>query len=352
MKHLLPEEREQREPKFWRERTRQRQDLATVAALVIDRIFEDPDVSTEELKALVRTFREEARMAPYQEHLAKTLIHEYGKRRKQITALRRQHPDDADLLQSANPILRRQRDPLFVQAVVRPLTIHFRIGENAYDRLLIRPSLKSGGFYQRSKQLYTYERVNRFHRVRNDGTLLHEEMHAMNDFLRKPIAHALGKSPFERPLPSLAIIGPQLQARGLVALHEQLMMLLHARGDSIKDELFAFSRESFRSGTISASLMRSSDQNGVYDFFEQDRLLLERAIMAAEVKTRIRERGLEMIHEDFPRMHKRLVEDGLDAMRFLLDGKRWSFMEAAFFLVDVPLERWSDEIRLLKQSEP
>ncbi len=346
---VLPEsDRAERAPQFWTERTKQRKEIATVAALVLERVFQEPDATEESLLALVREFSEDIRLAPYQEKIARDLIHASRKRRLEILQLRKQYPEDTNLLRRAHP-RGTQGSVHRVSAVVRPLTIHFRVNEKTYQQMCEKTNAeKAGGFFEKSGKLFTYQRGI----YERESTLLHEEMHALYDFFKGHLSKHLHKSLFLRPEPSMDRLQKRIRAEGVSRpLRDHLTELLHASADRIKDELFAFSRAATKEGKISSYLLQPKDKQGLYDYFDRALTFLTIAVAAYTTSEEDYRCAREMIEEEFPKMHRRLIEDGLSAMKTLSVHKKWTFMEVAFFFVDVPLERWPDEIRLLQHLE-
>lgn len=339
----------ERASQFWLDRTKQRKEIATVAALVIERVFQEPDVAEAELLSLVEEFSEDIRLAPYQEKLARDLIRASRKRRQEILRLRQQFPDDKELLRHAHP--RNTRGPiLHARAAVCPLSIHFAVDKATYARMTEEKENmgQSGGFFAPSGKMFTYQKGF----DQRWGTSLHEEMHALYAFFREHLSRHLKKTLFVRPLPSLAQLQKRIHAEGVAhPLREHLTELLHASADRIKDELFAFSRAGRGSGRIMSALLTTEEKKGLYDYFASDLTRLAIAIAGEKISDRDYELAREIMEMEFLKMHKELIENGLGALKTLLVYKKWTFMEAAFFFVDVPLERWPEEIRLLKQLE-
>jgi hypothetical protein len=174
-------------------------------------------------------------------------------------------------------------------------------------------------------------------------------MHALYDFVKPSYEKALGKSLFFRPAPSDRDGVNRLRNEGLGGFEGYLHQLLASKSDRMKDELLAFTREAYRPGRTMETLMRPADKQGLYDYFQKQRDSTETALVTSGLRADLIHGAVDMLNKQFPQWHKKLVEDGLDTLRYLLVTKRLSFMEATFLLLDVPLERWPMERKNLQE---
>ncbi len=344
-----PTERKAREQTFWRERTEQRMGISTLAALVIDEAFANPTITKETLLELVKEARAELRLAPYQEAIARNLIKGYIERREKIAALRQAHPDDVDLFGTLYPRLKEGVTKRDVRIIERPCTLHLQLSRRIYPHVFHGGNTDekehSGGFFARRKPLLTHEKSSFF--STETTTLLHEEMHALYYFFGQILEKHLPAQRETYPLPSTDGLIPAFVHEGVLSpLDRYLRALLYYKADEIKDEIFAYTRTSYGSTKTGNTLLQKEDRGGSYDFFQEDLTELEQKLRPALTTTQF-EQVRMLTQRQFPAFHRELVERGIASIRTLLTRHHWTFMEAAFFLIDIPLQHWPREVAMV-----
>jgi len=326
---------------FWIQRHEQKLGIAMAGSIAIERFFEDPDVDERLFTRSVLEEVMEAHPAEYQESIVKSTLHECFDRRRKIAKLRDKYPDDRDLFRAIfrYQSMGRQREE-GIQATLRPLTIHFRMDLPLYQKLWNREGFDSGGFFNRSMPEVTFAKG--LHS--SETTLVHEETHAIYHLMRNILSKALKKSIFQPRAPSEEDLFRRMKTDFEGSLDAFLRARLFADGDRIKDEIFAFTRQATRNRqSISSSLTRKSQDKGLYDYYAWDLKRLKESL-GGRLQGEERVRALAFVETRFPVMHKQLVNDALKTLHVMMENKGLDTMTAFFYLVDIPLEKWSQEL--------
>lgn len=325
---------------FWIERAKQRIGIATVAALILEEVLSRPESTEEELLALVMEAGEELSLADYQHSIAKDLVRSATRRRHRISSFQEKFPSPEKHFQDVTRVHPMEH----VERSFHTLTIHFKIDPESYKRVRLSSNELSAGFFMPSRPEYTFQKGY----LGDDGIRIHEETHALYFMLREVLQKHLGEERLERPYPDLGKMVKRIQ-------HEQMDTLIKAfarayilaASDRIKDEILAFSRQAPRSQRQTVNtLLQPADERGLYDYFHRVR---ERA------DTQIRRTfpadqahwALTVLDEELRKQQKRLVEDGVAAVKTLLQRHHFTPEMVLFYLSDSPLERWPKETDLL-----
>ncbi len=173
-------------------------------------------------------------------------------------------------------------------------------------------------------------------------------MHALYYFFGKILEKHLPVQREVYPPPSIDSVIPAFRHEGVLSpIDRYLRALLHHKADEIKDEIFAYTRTSYGPTKIQGVLLQTQDRGGSYDFFQED--LAELECQIRPVLTTVQFEQARMITQrQFPTFHRELVERGVTSIRTLVTRHQWTFMEAAFFLIDIPLQHWPREVAMVE----
>lgn len=365
---LAPEqERAEREREFHLERVSQKESIALLVGDIMDAIGENPDIEIEKLKTIVDEYVPEIGLAEYQKKIAMDFIKAFEQRRKKLNELKAKGQTEKQLLeQVAHP----KKGPLGKQRVDvswRTFTVHFRVPSATYESIHGSQNLlRSGGFFDRRFPFATFEK--RELSPIDDEVEAHEEMHAIYHLIREILSKHLRKTLFQRPSPDRVMFGDRMRHEGVHGpANDYVDQAIRAQTDRIKDEIFAFTRGYAETRTprsthpwprvghlrtpkeIISTLLKKEVDGGLYDYFRQDRNRLRSMVIANGGDL-----GSE-IAEDYDKKmraeHRRVVTEGVEAIENLIRAEGYSFMQAVVFFMDVPVERWKQELAYLKQSK-
>ncbi|MDD5251390.1 MAG: hypothetical protein PHT12_02025 [Patescibacteria group bacterium] len=330
----------ERERDFERRRREQRIGIATAGGLAIETVLSNPETPKQELLGIFDEYREELKLADYQRALARDIINAYCTQHELVKGLYGAEEDDFSRLRRLLPQIQDARS---VAITPRPISLHVRLDGRAYR--LIRGSGNSSGFFRPSLKDFTFECAEAF---RGEGTMLHEEQHAIYYLLRTQAEKKLGKSLFNRPTPNLGEIvrrSPHEGEHRVVA--DYIQRLVAAEGDRIKNEIFAFTRTSDIAPTKVLKYLTAEDEG--YDYWKNARSELLEYLSRGRSQSEVA-KTVESARLEFKQARLRLTGDGLEAVKALKTRLGFNHWQAVLLLFDRPLERWSEEVAKLSNS--
>lgn len=334
------QEKDKEKQKFHEKRVRQKTEIATIAALLIEEIIADPDLDVESLRKMVDEHSDEMELSGNQQKLFFKMLKAYEKRHKQIKKLQETSADPQEIFKKKFGFQPQKK----VKVVFGPITTHFILSDEDYDKVAGQSKndkgvvLRSGGQFNPRKEDITISRSY------SNEVRVHEETHALKYFFDKIMGlERYGLSFYEKitklKQELLQTKNPKTQE---IIIEQILQAFIDENGDRIKDEIFANIRAAARNkNQIVQVLAKSAKDLGLYDYSINDRkellTFMEKNLgfdgkLLAEEKIK-----------GFGAKNREYIRQAVEAAMVLVEKHRFTPEMILVFLNDVPISLWKKE---------
>ncbi len=324
---------------FHKERISQKEGIALIGGEVLDTIFAQPDIDLSKLEEMIREQGRDAGLSSKQMEIGRALVKEYGKRRDRLSSLRKKDLSPNDLFRESvylrSPLKPNER----VGVDWRTVVVHFRVPDRIYPTLRgSKDGDRSAGFFDKKRPFMAFERQG----TRSKTTAVHEEQHAMYHMVREVLSKKLARTLFERSRPKFNEFVQRFRNEGPYRpAQDYIGQAIRSNTDRIKDEIFAYTRDGARSPRdIANVLLEPESDGGLYDYFNQERLSLQKMLESAGKDPETTKDIIKLFLDE----HQEVVKDSVSAIRKLTEQEGYTFHQAFIFLMDVPVELWAKEV--------
>ncbi|HLD82052.1 MAG TPA: hypothetical protein VJA22_02515 [Patescibacteria group bacterium] len=357
-----PVEKQSKQETFERERIQQKEILATLGGLIIELAVDNPKITEDELMKMVDENAEAGRMADFQRSIFRNIIKERSKRVNDMEKFSEGTKNDQDLFKK---IFRFEPEGK-IQVDRRPITLHFILPNSEFNQIARNPrdpeAVNAGGLYfptSNTKGLqglnYPFKGVVSIAKQiphYQEEIAAHEETHALYDLMM----HGLRKSPIRglderhtHPLTNDStanLLTEVSRTKSETSKIHQLQTFWQKRmnvySESIKNEIFAFSREGRKKTNVVNSLSKGRGKKGLYDYMAHERSATDNLFLR---RANGNDQAIfsEVTKTFFEQEYKKFIHDGITAFETLYrDG--FTMEQAMVYFIDISLSQWKSEI--------
>ncbi|MFA7315208.1 MAG: hypothetical protein WC059_00180 [Candidatus Paceibacterota bacterium] len=342
---ILPRELKRRSLQTFKEKlARQREALGTLRVFIERSIEFNHDVPREKLMGLIEKFSSYYGFDDNQRKISEKLIDGYYEKRKEVLAIRKQFPDDYELIRKLSGVNLGKEEKLNIS--VGPMSIDIDTGEfnsgQLYKRTNSPIALRYGGFASESVNgiYFTVLNRNAFNREpkwyggsNGEKIVKHEQEHEKNKLFQD-----IFRIKLHRPTLWLNVYKSEedLENKEIILkefLSDSRVVALERAKDEITASLVDMGLPKLQQNLSWLFLDKRNDSYDYLAYLRNKEEFKDNALYQETVE--------KMLVQEY----REIIEKAVNAYAELVNQGKYSIQEATALLTDKPLETWPKTIK-------